>query len=234
MVWIQGDCRRPVVRIFSNHALSGFRRRADEGLLFRRMVVTPGRFFRRELADALEAPPLWGVNDEQGGSPLAHRPVRCGLVPHDIRHALADRVDRSILMPRNELSPHAQDHVSLVAPVICDVACRVLDHPDTKAFAHVAPRPGVAGFSRMLFRRDPFPIDRGEGDAIETHAISDRGQGITLARTDAVQGGPSRNAKGHRMNPTSRDQRNASRRDAVPKRSDPVGPDLGADSLEQV
>lgn len=97
--------------------------------------------------------------------------MRLGVVGDLVAHARFEREPSSVLEFGFKLSFRAQKDVTLDAPVICQVARRVLDH----AYADRSEVAGLpVGFSRLacvLSFRNRRPVRRSERDALHVHGV---------------------------------------------------------------
>src|SRR5215213_7491913 len=108
------------------------------------------------------------VDDEQPGAVGGPRSVRLLAVAHLVAHPRLEDDDAAVLQLGVDLALEAEHDVSLLAPMIGDVAGRVLDHPDADFAELLRPPEGDPGDAGVLARGDGRPVDGFEGDSVQS------------------------------------------------------------------
>src|SRR5829696_6732505 len=99
------------------------------------------------------------VDDEEAGAVRGPRSVRFLAVRDLVAHPGLEDDDAAVLQLGVDLALEAEHDVSLLAPVIGDVAGRVLDHPDADFAELLRPPEGDSGDAGVLARGDGRPVD---------------------------------------------------------------------------
>ena len=104
------------------------------------------------------------IHDEQLRACLRRRPMRgVAEIRHLIAHARQQLEGAAVAQFGIEFALEHVEHVAAVAPVIGEVARRILDHPDPQVADIKRAPQRFAGFARMRRRRDLAPVGDGEG-----------------------------------------------------------------------
>ena len=109
-----------------------------------------------------------------------------GVVRHLIAHARRQGEDAAILQLCVQLPLEAEQHVTLAAPVIRQVAGGVLHHPHPQLPKLLAVPAGDAAFTLVLGRRYVGPAGRAKWQCIDVHdrsfVYSRRSRGFLLSQ----------------------------------------------------
>lgn len=94
-----------------------------------------------------------------------------GVVSHLIAHARSEGYRAAILQLRMQLAFQAQQDVALLAPVISQIAWRVLHHPYPNIVELARAPVGHAGVARVFGAFNRGPVRGAKGDVCELHAV---------------------------------------------------------------
>src|SRR5262249_37204195 len=109
------------------------------------------------------------VHDEEPRALRRMRAMRISSVGHLVAHAGLERERAPIREIGVQLAVHAEDDVALLAPMVGNVARRVVDHPDAN-LTELARAPGRdPALTRMGRRIDTRPIGGAEGNVADAH-----------------------------------------------------------------
>ena len=96
--------------------------------------------------------------------------MRFGIVRNLVAHARSERECSAVLQLRVKLAFNAQEHVALHAPVIGDIARRVLDHPDADRSERPRAPVRAAALARMFGGFDGGPLGDAERNTGHFHS----------------------------------------------------------------
>ena len=129
-----------------------------------------------ELVERLvhRSPSRRSIHDKQPRARRRARAMRIGAIGDLIAHAGLEHERASVLELGRQFAVDAKQDVPLAAPVVGDIARRIVDHADTD-LAELARAPGrFAGIARMPGRRDGRPVGRSERDIRHPHHTTAR------------------------------------------------------------
>lgn len=112
------------------------------------------------------------INDEQPRGDSCGRSMGFCMVRHLVTHARLEDKCSAIFQFCVQLTLQAKQDVTLAAPMVCQVACRVLDHahPDVAKVLGAPVRNPT--FSPMLGSIDAGPIGGAKRNAGHVHNVS--------------------------------------------------------------
>ena len=95
--------------------------------------------------------------------------MRVGAIGDLIAHARPEREGTPILEIGRQFAVNAKENVALVAPVIGDIARRVIDHPNADIAELLGPPCRNAGIALVGCRLDRGPVCRSERNCAHLH-----------------------------------------------------------------
>src|SRR3954465_6922356 len=110
------------------------------------------------------------VDDEEPGAAIGARAMRQGAVGHLIALALLQHHRAAVGQLGLQLAVEHQQDMALLAPMIGEIARRVLDHAHPDVVEGPGAPIGLAGLTRVLGALHAVPVGRAEGYVEHQHA----------------------------------------------------------------
>jgi hypothetical protein len=140
-----------------------------------------GGVSRGDVTDA--SCPAPSVDDEQGRPDRRRRAMALSTIGDLVARPRGQAESAAILELGRELARHAEQDVSLLAPVICDVTGCVLDHPHPDVAEDPRSPEREPSFAAALRALNVRPVGDSEGDIAHSHV-----EALTRARGDLAGG----------------------------------------------
>src|SRR6478672_400779 len=115
------------------------------------------------------SPDRESVDDEQGRTRDRRRSMRVGVIRDLVARTRNEPKRAAVAQFRLELAAQAEEDVSLLAPVVRTISCRILDHANADRAELARARSSDTRFSSMLRDFEAVPVRGAEGNVLEVH-----------------------------------------------------------------